>query len=340
MQRIPVALTAVAACLSLTLACTKSNEPLSPTAPGSAATADGATLKATAPVPQSPISDQKLTGSGRPTLTASAAKGTFGDPPFQYHFQVMNSGGALVAESPLVSSTTWAVDRDLDGNTRYTWRVRAEYDGAASSWSAAQGFITDDPALINDPLTDGTTVGLRRGGNFIPGTGWQSTSLTDGIDYDIPGGCYDCKLEFDATNFGGQEGLPFQKDLKWVSMGDANAFGGFSAFRDHPWKMHLVQRADYPTGMEIIWRNGGTNPNGGDPGDHRIKLLSTPITFSSSQTYHFQLDWGLFGYEIRVNGIEVLSDGWDHWYELTNLRIELGCIPRAESFVGVIYRNG
>src|SRR3954463_1028921 len=118
MQRIPVALTAVAACLSLTLACTKSNEPLSPTAPGSAATADGATLKATAPVPQSPISDQKLTGSGRPTLTASAAKGTFGDPPFQYHFQVMNSGGALVAESPLVG-TAWGVDAGLDGKHRY-----------------------------------------------------------------------------------------------------------------------------------------------------------------------------------------------------------------------------
>src|SRR3954465_7023244 len=149
MQRIPVALTAVAACLSLTLACTKSNEPLSPTAPGSAATADGATLKATAPVPQSPISDQKLTGSVRPTLTASAAKGTFGDPPFQYHFQVMNGAGALVAESPLVGATG-AVARAPDGNPRSTGRVGAEFDGAASSWSAAQGFITDDPAIVND----------------------------------------------------------------------------------------------------------------------------------------------------------------------------------------------
>ena len=122
-------------------------------------------------------------------------------------------------------------------------------------------------------------------------------------------------------------------------MGDAAAFGGFGTFRDHPWKMHLVQRADFPTGMEIIWRNGGTDPNGGDPGDHRIKLIDTPITFRSTDTYHFKLDWGMFGYEISVNGIEVLSEGWDHWYEPSNFRIELGCIPRGDSFIGIIYRN-
>ena len=193
--------------------------------------------------------------------------------------------------------------------------------------------------MINDPLIDGRTVGRQLGGRFLVGQGWQSDSLTSAIDYDIAAGCIDCTLEFDATNFGGQEGFPFAKDLKWLSMGDPGAFGGFSSFRDHPWKMHLIQRADYPSGMEIIWRNGGTNADGGDPGDHRIKLTDTPISFSSSRVYHFKLDWGLFGYEISVNGIEILSDGWDHWYEVQPLRIELGCIPRAESFIGIIYRN-
>ena len=38
-----------------------------------------------------------------------------------------------------------------------------------------------------------------------------------------------------------------------------------------------------------------------------------------------------------VNGIEVLSDGWDHWYEPPNFRISLGCYPRGDSFVGIIY---
>ena len=68
-------------------------------------------------------------------------------------------------------------------------------------------------------------------------------------------------------------------------------------------------------------------------------LFNTPLSFSSANVYHFQLDWTKFGYSIAVNGIEVLSDGWDHWYEVQNLRIELGCVPRADSFVGIIYRN-
>jgi hypothetical protein len=180
-------------------------------------------------------------------------------------------------------------------------------------------------------------VGQRIGGLFVAG-GWQSNSLTDAINWDVPT-CVSCTLEFDVTNFGGQEGEPFQKDLKWVSMGDPNAFGDFGSFRDHPWKMHLVQRADWPRGMEIIWRNGGTDPNGGDPGDHRIKLTDTPITFSSSAVYHFLLDWDTRGYSIAVNGITVMQDGWDHWYEPPSLRVSLGCYPRADSFVGAVYRN-
>jgi hypothetical protein len=154
----------------------------------------------------------------------------------------------------------------------------------------------------------------------------------------VPGGCAECRLEFDATNFGPQEGFAFQKDLKWVSMGEANSFGSFAAFRNSPWKMHLIQRADFPTGMEIIWRNGGTNPDG-DPGDHRIKENHTAITFNSSQVYHFLLEWHRGGFEIWVNGIEVMSDGWGRPYAPGNLRIQLGCAPRAESIIGVVYRN-
>jgi hypothetical protein len=257
--------------------------------------------------------------------------------PMEYRFQVFNPAGVAV-ENALVSSPTHTFTTQLQPNTRHTWRVRPEVQGEPGPWSSTATFISEDPLLINDPLTNGTTSGSRLGGRFLVGQGWQSTSLTDGIDYDIAGGCIDCVLEFDATNFGGQEGLPFEKDLKWLSMGDPRAFGSFGTFRDHPWKMHLVQRADYPTGMEIIWRNGGTNPVG-DPGDHRIKLISTGVNFSSSNTYHFLIDWNIYGYEIYVNGQEIMSDGWDHWYELAPLRVELGCVPRAESMVGIIYSN-
>jgi hypothetical protein len=345
MQRRTLALCGVTALVAAVIACSSAN-PAAPVAPSASsssgvnAAADGSTLKTNAPGALSPINDQKLTSSVV-NLTARAATLLFPTATpvtLQYRFQVFNPANTMV-DNALVSATTYPVAATLLPNTRHTWRVRAELQGQGGPWSTTASFVTEDPAIINDPLTDGTTKGARIGGQFIVGQGWQSLSLSDAIDYDLPSGCISCRLEFDATNFGSQEGLVYEKDLKWVSMGDAGAFGSFGVFRDHPWKMHLVQRADFPTGMEIIWRNGGTDPNGGDPGDHRIKLTSTPITFSSSQVYHFRLDWGINGYTISVNGLEVLSDGWDHWYELTNLRIELGCIPRGESFVGIIYRN-
>ena len=83
---------------------------------------------------------------------------------------------------------------------------------------------------------------------------------------------------------------------------------------------HLVQRADYPSGIEIVWRNGLNDPDG-DPGDHRIKLNDTPIVFSSSNVYHFQLDWTTVGYSISVNGTFVMGDGWGYPYAPPNMRV-------------------
>ena len=348
MSRNLIALTSVTVLLGLALACTSnSSTPLTPITSITGSTlgtaSDGSTLKVTAPTPQSPVGGVKP-ATGPATLVVSAATASFTNTPaVQYRFQVFNSANAMV-ENALVSSTNHAVDAELTVNLAYTWQARAEYQGSVGPWSSRASFTAPETAFLGemtfaDPLTNGRTVGRQHGGTFIPGQGWQSLSLSDGIDYDLKTNCHDCRLEFDATNFGAQEGLPFEKDVKWVSMGDSSAFGSFGAFRDHPWKMHLVQRADYPRGMEIIWRNGGTDAGGGDPGDHRIKLIDTPISFSGSNVYHFRLDWGPYGYTIAVNGEVVMEDEWDHWYEPPNHRVSLGCYPRAESIIGIIYRN-
>jgi hypothetical protein len=348
MSRNLVAVTGVTVLLGLALACSSnSSTPLTPTTPGTVGSlgtaSDGSTLKVTAPVVQSPANGTKPS-TGPATLVVSSATAQFaGTPPLQYRFQVFNGANAMV-ENALVNSTSHAVDADLTVNASYTWQARAEYQGSVGPWSTKSAFIAPESAFLGvntfaDPLTTGKTVGQQHGGTFIPGQGWQALSQTDGIDYDLQTNCHDCTLEFDATNFGGQEGEPFAKDVKWVTMGDATQFGSFGQFRDHPWKMHLVQRADYPRGVEIIWRNGGTDPNGGDPGDHRIKLVDQPIGFSGSNVYHFKLDWGPYGYTIAINGLTVLEDGWDHWYEPPNHRVSLGCYPRAETIIGIIYRT-
>ena len=348
MSRNLIAVTGVAVLLGLALACTSnSSTPLTPTVPGNGGTpgaaADGSTLKVTAPVAQSPTGGVKpATGPAILVVAPSTAPFT-ATPALQYRFQVFNAANAMV-ENALVSSTSHPVDADLTVNAGYSWQARAEYQGSVGPWSAKASFIAPESAFLGvstfaDPLTTGKTVGQQHGGKFVSG-GWQSLSHTDGIDYDLQQPCSDnCKLEFDVTNFGPQEGEGDMLDLKWLSMGDAGDFGGFQSFRDGLWKMHLVQRADYPTGMEIVWRNGGNNADGGDPGDHRIKLNSTDVTYNSSTVYHFVLEWSTTGYIISVNGIGVFQAGWGQAYAPPRMRISLGCYPRGDSFIGAIYRN-
>lgn len=347
MSRNLLAVTGVTVLLGLTLACTsKSSTPLTPTTPTTSGTpsaaSDGSTLKVTAPTPQSPVGGVKPS-TGPATLVVSASTASFtSTPAVQYRFQVFNSANAIV-EDVLVGSTSHPVDAELTVNASYSWQARAEYQGSAGPWSTTASFIAPETAFLNkeisDPLTNGKTVGQQLGGTFLPGQGWQSLSLTDGIDYDLTEPCSDnCRLEFDATNFGPKEGECCAKDLKWLSMGNAADFGSFGSFRNHPWKMHLEQRADFDTGMAIVWRNGAADEFG-DPGDHRIKLAETGVVFKSTNVYHFVLEWATTGYTISVNGAQVFEDGWGHAYAPPVHRISLGSYPRAESFVGIIYRN-
>src|SRR5438128_2447437 len=143
MERRPLALFGVAALTLGVFACTSAKAPLSPS-PTTSTAADGSTLKVTAPAPQSPVSDQRL--SSAPTLVAAAAASTTGVAvPLQYRFEVMGPTGALVQRSDLLSSPSWAVTGTLAGLARHTWHVRAEYAGEAGPWSSAASFIAAEP---------------------------------------------------------------------------------------------------------------------------------------------------------------------------------------------------
>ena len=99
-----------------------------------------------------------------------------------------------------------------------------------------------------------------------------------------------CRVEFDVTDFGKAEGAPFQKDIKWLSMGDADIVREFRRTSGIiPWKMHLEQRGDGDgTGMKLIWRNGDAGD--GDPGDHTGRNDST-VPWNGGQEYHFVFEW-------------------------------------------------
>src|SRR5207247_2250919 len=95
MQRRVVSVISVAALVAAIAACSSKSEPLSPTLPPATSTApaDGSTLKSAAPTPQSPVNDQRLATSDRPTLSVSAVKASFTpEAQLQYRFQLMTSG--------------------------------------------------------------------------------------------------------------------------------------------------------------------------------------------------------------------------------------------------------
>lgn len=316
--------------------------PVAPT-PSDNAASDGSTLKASAPSIQSPNNNEKVQSSVV-TLRAGAATLQYESATpvkLQYRFQVLR--GTTVVDNALVDGTTYDVQATLADDTAHTWRVRAEAQGEGGPWSSNGTFVTRDPALVVDPLTNGRTVGGQIGGQFVPG-GWQSLSPRDGINYDIPT-CEDCTVEFDITNISEAEGVAVGNDLKFLSMASAGDFSGFDAFRDSPWKMQLIQRADGDgTGLEIVWRNGEADPDG-NPGDHRIKMTCCGPDFKDSSVFHFVVRWSPSGYNVSVgtNGggqVEYLADGFGGIpYAPPNHRVQLGCTPRGESFPNAIYRN-
>jgi len=330
-----------------------------PTSPAGAVGADGnlgpdgATLKIGAPPLTSPASGFQFPRNAPIVLQFGNVSGTYATFPVTYEMEIRNPAGQLVANPTFPAAagatTSFTVTTSLAADTIYSYRVRARRDALFGPWSLTRTFRTAIPegifgATVIDILSDGDTVGRQKGGRFIPGQGWQAMTVDDGIDYDITT-CANCRIEFDITNISEGEGVCCNADMKLLSMGEGGAFNGFGVFRDHPWKMHLVQRGDGDgTGLEIIWRNGGTDPEG-NPGDHRIKMTCCGPDFKDSSVFHIVIDWTPAGYNISVgtNGgpqVTYLVDGFGGIpYAPPNHRISLGCYPRSETIPGAIYRN-
>lgn len=339
--------------VALSFGCAKSKAltPTTPT-PSVVTPSGGATLKITAPTPQSPINNVRVETFTLPALTASTATATEGGSITpQYHFQLFDDTGKQVAEG-LQSAPNWTPLVSPEFDKTYTWWVRAEFQGDAGPWSAKASFLSPNGGYVRgqdifDPLTNERTVGAQIGGRFIKGQGWMATGLADGIDYRIPT-CSACTVEFDVTNFGHGEGEPYTADVKWISMGDAGAFGDFLTFRNHPWKMHLEQRADGDgSGMKLIWRNGDVGD--GEPGDHTLKV-DPAVDWQGDITYHFTLTWNPGGFEVWIgqtqadgsvaNNKRWFQDGFGgHPYAPDNHVISLGTRSRNETMVSAIWRN-
>ena len=212
------------AVLGLAVACSKSTpNPASPSAavpPESEAAADGSTLKVPAPTPTSP------TGGGQVqdpvTLVATAVTPKFGgSAALTYRFEV-RSGSTVVASGNATGSGSSVsfVPAALAPETNFTWRVRAESQGAFGPWSSDASFRSPVGAFlrnneIRDPLTIGSTVGRLVGATRFTAQGLQIMSQSSHVRYDLPQTLEAGEFSVMVTGF--DEGTPGDK-TKIMSM--------------------------------------------------------------------------------------------------------------------------
>jgi hypothetical protein len=251
---------AAVSALAVAVACSK--HPPSPSAPSAAervraeANSDGSTLKASAPTLQSPINGARLEQGTPVVLVVSNSTATFTPAvELSYRFELTSAAGAVI-DNTLVAggagSTSRLIDASLlEGEQTYSWRARAEYQGAAGPWSAAQSFV-GPPTFgyirgneLYDPLWNGQTVGRIDGpATWIPNVGLRMDSASTVIEYALPqaliAGEYSA-LVTGLTNISNTE------DPKWrvISMRE-----GQSAMNDNDYRMTVDKRGN----GAIAWR--------------------------------------------------------------------------------------
>lgn len=198
----PYLFTSVVACLlALAVACSKqSPSPASPspaTSIGSAdANADGSTLKASAPTPQSPINGVRPS-TPQITLVIANAQPTYASNVLlTYRFQILLAGAQVYEAGGVAGNssgtTSHLVTGTLEGDKTYQWRARAEFQALVGPWSALASFIApvNDGYIVGnelyDPLINGKTVGTVHGPvTFIPGVGLKLETQLSYVSYEL-----------------------------------------------------------------------------------------------------------------------------------------------------------
>ena len=144
-------------------------------------------MKATAPTVQSPINDQRTGTLTSTAFTATAATAQFASVPLQYRFQVFNDAGASVQDSGLVNSPSWTMGLTLIPLKRYTWRVRAEYQGVPGPWSATASFTTpEQPPAYNKPIGNWQVCGSLTKKEELVVCVWNTIHPTDAVgDFEV-----------------------------------------------------------------------------------------------------------------------------------------------------------
>ncbi len=300
MQYMKLMACASGAVLAVALACSKDSP--APAAPSGAepgvteASADGSTLKATAPTPQSPVNnaqpDQLVFTAG--TSSARFASGM----TFSYELEIKNSGGQTVCTAGPTASggptITMTPTCTIDFDAPHTWRMRAVHQGANSPWSAAASFRSPSGGYIRgnevfDPLTNGRTVGDVIGRvTFIQGVGVRLEDFESHIRYRLPqtlfNGEFSIIITGMTTNTEGDK-------TKVMAMSE-----GLDDLITNDRRMTIEKRGD-PAGV-VAWRLITHDDQVDTEGAEREE-----VQFDDRQSYLFTATWnGVFNVRIQQGG--------------------------------------
>ncbi|MGH9323897.1 MAG: hypothetical protein ACRD3V_28935 [Vicinamibacteria bacterium] len=284
-------------------------------------------------------SSGSVVDSRQPTLTVTNVNVSGATPT--YHFQVAADSGFadIIAEASNVAQgagqTSWQVTESLE-NLSYFWRARAEMGATTGPFSSATEFSVNAPGfasgtplngvLVYDPLTNGTSVGVRVGGEFTP-EGWQVKSRSDYIRYAVPT-TEAGYVEWDNSNM--EDVVP---DKQWMlfAMWDPSR-GGYTqnAYRVGLQKLDSGHRSPY---FRVRWISNGEQYDFGNDFEE----------WDLFKTYRIRVEWGpgIGSQIVRVfiDGQEQYSQTYVNIYRPATHWIELGVQERKESIVGVIYSN-
>ena len=279
-------------------------------------------------------------GDNQPELTVTNATVSTGAAP-TYSFQVATDQGftSTVAQASGIAQgsaqTSWEVSQPLDEGA-YFWRARAEASGTAGPYSAVAqlailgvGGGPGETVVVFDDLTDGSSLATdREGGSFTP-QGWRVNNNGDFLRYEVP------TIEngyVQWQNLGLTPRGANDASHMLFGMWDPTA-GGYTrnAFRVHVQK--LWQNPHNPPFIRFRWISQGREADTG----------SNFTNWNPGQVYTWRVDWGPDGAantaRVLLDGIEIMSVGYNRPYQPRTHFIELGIEERHESVIDAIYRN-
>jgi hypothetical protein len=278
------------ALLGLAVACSKSApNPTSPTAsanPESEAAPDGSTLKVPAPNTTSPTGGAQA--QDPLTLVASTVAPKYGAATaLTYRFEV-RSGSTVVASGTTAgsgSSVSFTPPSSIASDTNFTWRVRAEAQGAFGPWSTDASFRSPVGAFmrgneIRDPLTIGRTVGTPVGSTRFTAQGLQVMTQDSHVRYNLPQTLEAGEFSVMVTGF--DEGTPGDK-TKIISMQEGTGDITANDYRFTAEKRGAQYFLPGATVFRII-------TGGGEENIHDSERIG--VAYSDERWYLWKFTWG------------------------------------------------